>query len=276
MFVKGIDVAVSLLQITSAKLIHSAVMRIPINDLPELDNRHVKTSTDDVMVDHVFPGELLVISFGFASWDKRPDFDFYGRLKKLEHSSGRHINKILVRDSGNSWYHRNVDGLGTHPDETAASLLALIREINPGKVVTIGQSMGAYAALMYGMLLDAQQVIAFGPLSFLDPVQALLYHECRWLPVMRDLTANPPKSHYNDLPALGRSRKQLPDMHILFGTRPDKEGTTESINLDALHAHRLASLGSCTLYPYPDSGHLVVQHLIDTQRIDALLAQIIV
>ncbi len=243
--------------------------------MPALDNRHVKTSTDDVLLDHVIPGELLVIAFGFAAWDKRPDFDFYGRLKKLEQSSGRHLNKILVRDSGNSWYHRNIDGLGTHPDETAASLRALIREINPGKVVTIGQSMGAYAALMYGMLLDAQQVIAFGPLSFLDPVQALLYHECRWLPVMRDLAVHPPASRYNDLPVLGRSRAQLPDMHILFGTRPDKEGTTASVNLDALHAHRLAALGNCTLYPYPDAGHLVVQHLIDTRRINALLAQII-
>lgn len=250
-------------------------MRIPINDLPPLDNRHVKTSTDDVLVDQVFPGELLVISFGFVAWDKRPDFDFYGRLKKLEQFSGRHINKILVRDSGNSWYHRTIDGLGAHPDETAASLRALIREIRPSKVVTIGQSMGAYAALMYGLLLEVQQVIAFGPLSFLDPAQALLYHERRWLSVMRDLATNPPPSRYDDLLALGRSKAALPDMHLLFGTKPDQEGSTESVNIDAMHAHRLAALGSCTLYPFPYSGHPVVQHLIDTKRINALLAKII-
>ncbi|NYE60501.1 hypothetical protein FHW58_001653 [Duganella sp. 1224] len=250
-------------------------MAIPLNDLPALDNRHVKTSTDDVLVDRVVPGELLVISFGFVSWDKRPDFDFYGRLKKLEQFSGRHVNKILVRDSGNSWYHRTIGGLGTHPDETAESLRALMREIRPRKVVTIGQSMGAYAALMYGMLLDAQQVIAFGPLSFLDPAQALLYHERRWLTVMRDLATSPPPSRYDDLLALGRTRARLPEMHILFGTKPDLEGGTESVNLDAMHAHRLAALGHCTLYPFPYSGHLVVQHLIDTKRINALLAKII-
>lgn len=251
-------------------------MPIPIHDLPALDNRHVKTSTEDVMVDHVVPGELLVITFGFVSWDKRPDFDFYGRLKKLEQFSGRHINKILVRDSGNSWYHRAISGLGAHPDETAASLRALIRDIRPSKVVTIGQSMGAYAALMYGLLLEAEQVIAFGPLSFLDPAQALLYHERRWLSVMRDLATNPPPSRYDDLLALGRSKAcKLPDMHILFGTRPDKDGSTESVNLDAMHAHRLSALGNCTLYPFPYSGHPVVQHLIDTKRINALLAKII-
>lgn len=34
-------------------------------------------------------------------------------------------------------------------------------------------------------------------------------------------------------------------------------------------------MGNCTLYPYPYSGHPVVQHLIDTRRINPLLARII-
>jgi pimeloyl-ACP methyl ester carboxylesterase len=250
-------------------------MRPALTDLPALDNRRVKTSSEDVLVDRVVLGEILVIAFGFVSWDTRPDFDFYGRLKKLEQNSGRHINKILVRDSGNAWYHRRIDGLGTHPDETAEGLRALIREIRPSKVITIGQSMGAYAAVMYGLLLDAKQVLAFGPLSFLDPQQALLYHDRRWLSVMRDLAANPPASGYYDLQALGRAKAgALPEMHIIFGTKPD-QGGKESVNLDAMHAQRLAAIDNCTLHPYPYSGHTVVQHLIDTKRINALLARLI-
>ncbi|NGZ84551.1 alpha/beta fold hydrolase [Duganella aceris] len=244
----------------------------PVTDLPPLDNRRVHTSTEDVLVDRVVPGEILVIAFGFVSWETRPNFDFYGRLKKLEQTSGRHINKVLVRDSGNAWYHRNIEGLGAHPDQTAASLRALIAAIAPAKVITIGQSMGAYAAVMYGLLLKADSVIAFGPLSFLDAAQALLYHERRWLAVMRDLARDPPASGYYDLALLPRGNTAL---HILFGTRPDSANATESVNLDAMHAHRLAALGNCTLYPYPYSGHAVVQHLIDTKRINALLARLI-
>lgn len=241
-------------------------------DVTPLDNRRVHTSTEDVLVDRVVPGEILVIAFGFVSWETRPNFDFFGRLKKLEQNSGRHINKVLVRDSGNSWYHRNIDGLGAHPDETAESLRALIAAIAPSKVITIGQSMGAYAAVMYGLLLKVDSVIAFGPLSFLDVGQALLYHERRWLAVMRDLAQNPPPSGYYDLAALPRGKTA---MHLIFGTRPDQANATESVNLDAMHAHRLAALGNCTLYPYPYSGHPVVQHLIDTKRINALLARLI-
>lgn len=245
---------------------------ISLADVPALDNRRVKTSSEDVLVDRVVAGEILVIAFGFVSWETRPDFDFYGRLKKLERNSGRHINKVLVRDSGNAWYHRKIDGLGGHPDETAASLRALIVAIAPSKVITIGQSMGAYAAVMYGLLLNVESVIAFGPLSFLDVRQALLYHERRWLAVMRDLVRNPPASGYYDLAALPRGQTAL---HIVFGTKPELPNATESVNLDAMHAHRLAALGNCSLYPYPYSGHAVVQHLIDTKRINALLARLI-
>ncbi|QKY02926.1 hypothetical protein G3257_12150 [Janthinobacterium lividum] len=242
-----------------------------------LDNRLVATSADDVLVDRIVPGAPLVIAFGFVSWTTRPAFDFYGRLRKLEQASGQHLNKILVRDSGNAWYHRRIAGLGSHVDETAQALRELVRRIAPSQVTTVGQSMGAYAAVMYGLLLDAQQIVAFGPLSFLDVQQARLYHELRWLPVMESLAQDPPPSGYYDLAALCRARAtDDTQLHLVFGTRPDVASAgasaSESVNLDAMHAQRLAAFGRCTLHPFPQSGHAVVQHLIDTKRINGLLA----
>ncbi|MGK5010498.1 hypothetical protein [Janthinobacterium sp. MDB2-8] len=242
-----------------------------------LDNRLVATSADDVLVDRIVPGAPLVIAFGFVSWTTRPAFDFYGRLRKLEQASGRPLNKILVRDSGNAWYHRQIAGLGSHVDETAQALRELVNRIAPSQVTTIGQSMGAYAAVMFGLLLDAQQIVAFGPMSFLDVQQARLYHELRWLPVMESLAQDPPVSGYYDLAALCRARAtEHTQMHLVFGTRPDVANpgasASESVNLDAMHAQRLAAFGRCTLHPFPHSGHAVVQHLIDTQRINGLLA----
>ncbi|APA69084.1 hypothetical protein [Janthinobacterium sp. 1_2014MBL_MicDiv] len=245
-----------------------------------LDNRLVATTGDDVLVDRIVPGAPLVIAFGFVSWTTRPAFDFYGRLKKLEQASGQHLNKILVRDSGNAWYHRRIAGLGSHVDETAQALRDLVRSIAPSQVTTLGQSMGAYAAVMYGLLLEAQQIVAFGPLSFLDVEQARLYHELRWLSVMESLAQDPPRSGYYDLAALCRARATADtQLHLVFGTRPDVANAgasaSESVNLDAMHAQRLAAFGNCTLHPFPHSGHAVVQHLIDTKRINGLLAQCI-
>ena len=242
-----------------------------------LDNRLVATSGDDVLIDRIVPGAPLVIAFGFVSWTTRPAFDFYGRLRKLEQASGQHLNKILVRDSGNAWYHRHIAGLGSHVDETAQALRELVRRIAPSHTSTIGQSMGAYAAVMYGLLLEVQQIVAFGPLSFLDVQQARLYHELRWLSVMESLAQDPPPSGHYDLAALCRARATPhTHMHLVFGTRPDAAnagaGASESVNLDAMHAQRLAPFGRCTLHPFPHSGHAVVQHLIDTKRINGLLA----
>ncbi len=245
-----------------------------------LDNRLVATTGDDVLVDRIVPGAPLVIAFGFVSWTSRPAFDFYGRLRKLEQVSGQPLNKILVRDSGNAWYHRQIAGLGNHVDETAQALRELVRRIAPSTITTLGQSMGAYAAVMFGLLLDAQQIVAFGPLSFLDVQQARLYHELRWLPVMESLAQDPPLSGYYDLAALCRARAtEHTQLHLVFGTRPDAVNSgasaSESVNLDAMHAQRLAAFGRCTLHPFPQSGHAVVQHLIDTKRINGLLASCI-
>ncbi|PHV32753.1 hypothetical protein CSQ94_15465 [Janthinobacterium sp. BJB312] len=250
-----------------------------------LDNRLVATTDDDVLVDRIVPGAPLVIAFGFVSWTTRPAFDFYGRLRKLEQASGQHLNKILVRDSGNAWYHRRIAGLGNHVDETAQALHELVRRIAPSQVTTVGQSMGAYGAVMYGLLLDVQQIVAFGPLSFLDVQQARLYHELRWLPVMESLAQDPPTSGYYDLAALCRARAtDATQLHLVFGTRPDAArpdvanlgaSASESVNLDAMHAQRLAAFGRSTLHPFPQSGHAVVQHLIDTKRINGLLASCI-
>lgn len=247
-----------------------------------LDNRLVATTGDDVLVDRIVPGAPLVIAFGFVSWNTRPAFDFYGRLRKLEQASGQHLNKILVRDSGNAWYHRRIAGLGSHVDESAQALRELVQRVAPSSITTLGQSMGGYAAVMYGLLLDVQQIVAFGPLSFLDVQQARLYHELRWLPVMESLAQDPPLSAYYDLAALCRARAtDNTQLHLLFGTRPDVANVvggasaSESVNLDAMHAQRLAPFGRCTLHPFPHSGHAVVQHLIDTKRINGLLASCI-
>lgn len=237
-----------------------------------LTNAQVENTEASVLVDTIHPGQPLIISFGFVNWEQRPAFDFYGRVKKLEATTQSVFNRILVRDCTNSWYHREIPGLGSHVDEVADSLQQLIARIQPSHVITIGQSMGAYAAILFGILLKVKRIVAFGPLSFLGVEHALTYHDRRWLRVMLDLHDHPPPSLYADLPQLSRERQSKCDLRVFFGTQPDANAP-ESVNLDVLHAHRYGTLPNCTLYPVPRSGHAVVQHLIDEGRMDAVLAK---
>jgi predicted esterase len=237
-----------------------------------LTNDRVEQTEASVLVDQIHPGQPLLISFGFVNWEQRPAFDFYGRVKKLEATTQKVFNRILVRDCTNSWYHRPIPGLGNHVDEVADSLQQLIARIQPSHVITIGQSMGAYAAILFGILLKVKRIVAFGPLSFLDVKQALTYHDRRWLRVMLDLHDHPPPSLYADLPRFYQARQSQCDLRVIFGTQPDADAP-ESVNLDVLHAHRYGALPNCQLFPVPRSGHAVVQHLINEGRMDAVLAK---
>ncbi|WP_373533139.1 hypothetical protein [Vampirovibrio sp.] len=237
-----------------------------------LTNPLVENTDASFLIDTIHPGAPLLISFGFVDWQARPAFDFYGRVKKLEATTQRPLNRVLVRDCSNGWYHREIPGLGQHVDAVAESLGQVIAMIQPSVVITIGQSMGGYAAILFGILLNVDRILSFGPLSFLTVAQALTYHDRRWLSVMLDLQENPPPVQYLDLPTLFRERHCQSDLRIFFGTQPNA-GATESVNLDVLHAFRYAALPQCQLFPYPHSGHAVVQHLIDQGQMDRVLAQ---
>jgi hypothetical protein len=235
-----------------------------------LTNEMVANSDSAYLVDKVFHDEILVISFAFVSWDGKPKFDFFGRLKKLEYRYPRPVNRILVRDNQNAWYHRGIPGLGNDVDEVAESLKDLVRWVRPSRVITIGQSMGGYGSLMYGGLIGADKAIGFGPLSFINVQQALLYHDRRWLTVMEDLETSPPPVQYFDLPTLYREQGAETQLDIFFGTRPDG-AAGESVNLDAMHANRFSGTPSCRLFPFPESGHAIVKYLIDQKLINDLL-----
>lgn len=238
-----------------------------------LTNDIVERSEAAFLVDAVVPDGLLVLTFGFVSWDGPPRFDFYGRLKKLESLTGTPINKVLIRDFANAWYHRPIAGLGGHADEITASLRTLIDRLAPRQVITIGQSMGGYAAILFGFLLGVDRILSFGPLSFLDSRAALSYHDRRWLAVMLELEKTPPPVCYFDLPTVARmADPRKTALHVFFGTKPDVDHASEAVNPDALHAARIAAYPNCVLHPFPHSGHAIVQHLIDNRQINALLA----
>jgi ribosomal protein L16 Arg81 hydroxylase len=226
--------------------------------------------TDGYLVDEIFPDQLLMISFGFVNWEGTPGFDFYGRSKKLEKLADRPINRILLRDFENAWYHRGVRGLGNGIDEVRDRLQALIHEICPSRIITIGQSMGGYAAILFGQLLNVDQILAFGPLSCLDIQICLEFGDRRWLSVMEDLQAHPPINAYFDLATHPLNPRQSPKLDIFYGQKPDPD-TPGDINLDHAHAQRLATISNCTLHPYAESGHAIVQYLIEQRQLDPLL-----
>ncbi len=84
-------------------------------------------------------------------------FSLQQTVTKIDASS------VLMNTVPRSYYAEGVPGLGDGADATAAGLRRIIEAVQPRAVVTLGISMGGYAALLFGALLQADRVLAFSP-----------------------------------------------------------------------------------------------------------------
>lgn len=157
-------------------------------------------------------------------------FSFYKSLEKLP------VSKIYVRDPFDTWFQRGISPEINTPDLLSAHLRSALRALRPRRVVTMGASMGGYAALLFGYLLRADSVFAMSPQTIIDP---RLPHTP---------TENYAGTAYFDLhPLLRAKNRHRPTAHILFGS--------DDI-VDIWNACRLAPQTADSSYPVAGRDHL--------------------
>lgn len=72
-------------------------------------------------------------------------------------------SRLSVNVDTNDWYQRGIPGISTSIAETALFFKRIIAWLGCTHVRTVGCSMGAYAALLFGDLLSVDQVLACDP-----------------------------------------------------------------------------------------------------------------
>jgi hypothetical protein len=82
-------------------------------------------------------------------------------------------SKLLVRDPSDCWYNAGIPGVGDTVDQIAERLREELEAMGAKRVFTVGSSMGAYAAILFGCLVGAERAMAFAPQTLLDPMFAL-------------------------------------------------------------------------------------------------------
>ncbi|MFG6430640.1 hypothetical protein [Roseateles sp. LYH14W] len=210
----------------------------------------------------------LVITFGFALWKEPAAFDFVGRLRKLEFLLGRPFHRIHLRDPSMSWYLQGVAGLGATLASTLDEVAGQVHALSPTRVMTLGQSMGGYGAIRYGLALGAARIVAIGALSTMEPAISRERGDTRWLSVMERLAAQGVAD--TDLVELARRAGTPLELRLHYGERPDAPEQGE-VNLDLFHADRFAALPGCRVTRHPGSDHVVVNHLKASRELDAVL-----
>ncbi|MFT7617665.1 MAG: pimeloyl-ACP methyl ester carboxylesterase [Planctomycetota bacterium] len=193
------------------------------------------------------PGDTLFVTFGgLAQGIVVPPFDFHRIVKDLP------VKLAFFRDVSQTWYHGDLPGIGSGIRSVAAKIEELKAECGAKRVVLVGNSMGAYAGLVVGDLIQADEVIAFAPQTFLT----------RWLRFrFGDRRA---KNEIANLRRVGESIKGSLDLMNYFTTPGYKRARiyadrTHKIDYD--HAMRIADKANTETHWVEEGAHAMIKKL---------------
>lgn len=225
-------------------------------------------------------GETLLVAFG--GLEKRlgggpGGFAPYEFVKTCEAVGARWT--LFVRDNQQAWYLRGLEGHASASsfDGVLEAIRAEISAVRPKRIVTIGASMGGYAAVRAAVALGADAAIAFSPQVLLDPHE----REAAGLPVMtfdHKLCALKERALEEGfkLEALTSIAKCAPDtastvIELHVGAEEEGDVMEAHILRDAVRARSDTCGLTCTLQLHAGCDHSVVGALRDSGQLQPLL-----
>jgi len=191
---------------------------------------------------------LFVVFSGLRrSPGEKPGFSFINVTSPLP------AKRLFLRDLTKAWYLRGLPGLTRGVEDTAEFFRNEIRATGAERVVMTGYSLGAFAAMLYGTLIEANEVHAFSPQTFVSLRQRIRHRDHRWNRYVLKLPLST-QSRFRDLrPLLARSRAKT-QHHIHYA---------EDSRLDVLHAKHVEGLPNVKLHSYNEGKHRLVTDLRD-------------
>lgn len=208
------------------------------------------TVTSDSNISYTHYGhDVLIISFGgLALRMGMTMFEFNSAIKKLK------VDSLFLKDTKRIWYQKGI----SEEYPTVESVVELLKNytVNYRKVICIGNSAGAFAAILFGTLLDIDQVVAFAP-------QTLLKEEFNmkpWLSELRNM--NQQKIFCNDL------KKHLSNTG--YSTKIDV--CVPKLNpIDYAHSNYIRDLKNINIILFNTNNHNMAAHIKNTIGLNKFL-----
>jgi hypothetical protein len=163
------------------------------------------------------------------------------------------FNKVFIRDLSQTWYH------GTYKD-TIREISSLVRKIgNNTRLIFVGNSMGGYAAYLFGYIFGVDEVIMFSPQTAIDLHKKVKLWDDpsfeAYLNITRKISGV--TKIYFDLAKI-RSRA---DVHVYYCSKN---------RCDSLHANNLRG-DFINTHPIGEDGHNVVSILLHRDKLIPIL-----
>lgn len=217
---------------------------------------------DAVLVEKGADPAVLVIAFtGFKGGLTMPTFDFMALTKLTRYS------RILLMDASRTCYMGGVPpDLGSYSSLREA-LKGHIVSLAPEKMIFIGASSGAYAALLMGHELGADYVHAFSPYTYLDRANVMKHNDQDSLKHQADTITR--------IEALPADVRPLLDLQPILAKHNGKTRyylhVCRDSTWDMMRAKRLIKCPGVLLLGYPCTGHGVASTLARNNLLGDLL-----
>lgn len=224
-----------------------------MSNLSETDNSvQIEISPDSSKL-YIFFGGIVV------SPDAKPVLEFYGAAHKHVDSS-----KIFLRDFEQCWYQSGLKGYTHDIPSTKEFLKNKIEEINPDKVIFVGNSMGGWAAILFASMIGNVDVIAISPQSDITLFKTLRYKKKPTKKMRNAYRKNLfKKSTLNLKPWL---KKTMPGVNVTVYV-------AKNSYMDMVDALHIKDIPCVKLHVFEDGGHLLVAKLKEDNLLDPILNQ---
>ncbi|MGY9047555.1 hypothetical protein P775_00395 [Puniceibacterium antarcticum] len=219
-------------------------------------------------VEHFLSGESQMVKVVRKEGSKRALFAFShvgypaGKFALSHDLAGIDANVIFLNAPENSWYQCGIGDDAPSIDHLSCHLMEIADTLGVSESYTVGMSMGGYAAVLFGGLLNVDAVLAFTPEITLG-----LYHSRSWrlnyvriydekYKTVRDILNKDSKTVFN----LIYGTYDLTDLALLWPIA-EKINTTSNVNfLPCADAHKV---------PLSFSTRKLVESMMDHPRLES-------
>jgi predicted 2-oxoglutarate/Fe(II)-dependent dioxygenase YbiX len=224
-------------------------------------HQHTWDDTDNYHYEENDSDTLLVLFSGMGWKTSLPTFIFYNFLKSYTNT-----DKLFLRDVKTRYYLTGIKNRTADYAETIEFYKTLITKKKYKRVIGLGCSAGGYAAILYGLQLQFDKIIAFNPQTVLNDKKESQIQDvynapktCKWL---RNL--NQQNEPYQKALDLGNFMPFTPPIHIHYSVGGNR-------GIDKNHAEHLSEDASCTLFEHPGSDHMIALTLRNNGKLKEII-----
>lgn len=229
-------------------------------DIDYSDNKKNPWTDNDDLWFEDNNSDVLLVSFAGMGWkDSIPTFIFYNFLKQYN------VDKLFVRDITCRYYITGLKNSTKSLEETIELLREKINIKPYKKIIALGCSAGAFAAILYGEILNFTKIIAFAPQTVINHKKELLIEDiynapntCKWL-----TTRYLENEYYNKCLDLANFKPFKTPIDIHYSINGNK-------GIDKKHALYLES-NNCFIYEHPGNDHMIALTLRNKGKLQKII-----